>query len=140
MEVTKLCELCRLISFEALGSHNGYSHHARYQTLQQEAEKKEGCRLCSLIWWSLRWDYVKLRRLSEWGCDTALGVLLFSSQAPHHTGPLEKIEIIIAETEKLKQRLWLGSGPYQLQVGAPDTDEVVRCELGLYGIYGMRNS
>jgi hypothetical protein len=51
-----LCELCQEIDWDQMANNGGYGHHEDIKDLKLEAEKKDGCPLCRLMWASLLHD------------------------------------------------------------------------------------
>jgi hypothetical protein len=131
MDDEKLCVLCKGITFDALGSRHGYVHCSKAQLVQFEAERKDGCPMCALIWWSLRYDHHRIFKYSQ--------IRLYLNPPQRLSSrPLYRIEVFVAVRgdDTLNELGWAFKGEGKWELGPPDPFKFIRSHLILYGIRG----
>jgi hypothetical protein len=131
MHNEKLCASCKGITFDALRSRHGYDHCSDAIVVRLEAERKGGCPMCALIWWSLRYYHNRIFHYSYQCIRLFLNPPLISSLKP-----LNRIEVLVASQCELDELGWANYGDGGWELGPPDSLTLIRSHLTLYGIRG----
>jgi len=130
MDQGDLCKRCKLLTLDSL--EDGHLLYPHVADLRDEAECEGACTICSLIWWSLRYDHLSILR------DETAPVRLFLNPPPSKsTEKLHRLDIIVTRKDT-SEFLWLpcSSGePWRL--GPPDSrNDIFRGHLTLYSSHG----
>ena len=132
MDTTRLCSRCQAVSFAKIGHPSGYRHYESFMDLMTASKLKSSCDLCSLICWSLRYDYTKLETMHE------TPVTLFLNPPNNmHRRAHDCIEVVVTGSRSIELFGW-ANVPSGLWVGPPpEAEHVIRGRLTLYGHNGV---
>jgi hypothetical protein len=142
---SRLCQLCKTISFDILRSQHGFEHHQKARILRFEAAKENGCPLCTMIWRGLCLD--RRKPLDE----DPVRLLLNPPGSPVEScsvssdkpSPMYGIKVLCGKSDEPNALKWSGDEPVRWHVW-PNGDtngplNFSEFDLRLFGINSKYN-
>jgi len=132
------CSQCSTWCFDAI-TDVGHTVFEDVEELRASAtrEDHESCDVCSMLWWSLRWDHGKIlgteASQTPWNVRLYRHPLLAGGASP----PILRIDVMVMPPDKGHDFLWVQERPWEWHYGPPDAKpDIARGHVTVYAGHG----